>query len=179
MADSRAAWLKTVAPRASLRGSFPFKGSGRKAWHRRPVQTTSERRGRQMNCLWHCWVPLGFYKWLLICLPVAAYVCIVFNEHFRCEESSITNERRTLFSYYSPVPDTKLCVIYWKLLHTNTQLLKREFKKGISWTQHGPFLYTCVADSLGETALFQTGHTTINSFKTHWAPAESENRLLT
>lgn len=87
---------------AGLSGSFPSKGSSSKAWHQRHIQTTREKRRRQMTCRWHCGAALGFYKWLLICLPAVAYVWSLFNECFRYRESSITNERGTLFSYYSP-----------------------------------------------------------------------------
>lgn len=84
------------------------KWRGKEVWHPWPVQTTSERQRRQMNCLWQCWAPLGSYKWLSMHLPLVVCVCMVFNECFTYQDSSITNEGRTVFCYCSHKPDTKL-----------------------------------------------------------------------
>lgn len=113
------------------------KWRGKEVWHPWPVQTTSERQRRQMNCLWQCWAPLGSYKWLSMRLPLVVCVCMVFNECFTYQDSSITNEGRTVFCYCSHKPDTKLCILHWKLLNVDT-------KKGLVSRQ-------CVLGSLWET----------------------------
>lgn len=100
---------------------FLSKRKGKEVWHPWPAQTTSERQRRQMNCLGHCWAPLGLYKWLFICLPLVVCVCTVFNGCFTYEDSSITNEGRTPLFYCSRMPDTKLCTLYWKLFNVGSK----------------------------------------------------------
>lgn len=95
------------------------KWRGKEVWQKWLVQTTSERPRRQMNSPWQCWAPLGLYKWLPIHLPLVVCVCMVFNECFTHQDSSITNERRTVFCYCSHMPDTKLCILYWKSLNAD------------------------------------------------------------
>lgn len=65
---------------------------------------------------------LGSYKRLPIHLPLVVCVCMVFNECFTYQDSSITNEGRTVLCYCSRMPDTKLCMLlYIENCSTSTQ----------------------------------------------------------
>lgn len=104
----KVAWLNNAVPSQSA-------GMSLSAFHKqeliesltpRCIQTSGNKKNRQMNRQWHWGVPPGFYKWLFRWLLVVAYVCCAFNEslwkrhklnkYWNCSLALITESLRRL-----------------------------------------------------------------------------------